>query len=77
MKINKQEIMTNCGIDLANASEVEKATKIIDAVAGAAMDVVKKRFMGDLNREDMEAVRCANDVAAAFDLPTPFEHQAS
>jgi hypothetical protein len=29
-------------------------------------DVLNKRFMGDLNREDMEVRRCIADVKAHF-----------
>jgi len=46
-----------------NEWEVEKfADLIIDECIG----VLKKRFMGDLNREDMEVRRCIEDIRKHF-----------
>jgi hypothetical protein len=41
----------------------EKFAKLIVA---EAIGVVQKRFMGDLNREDMEVRRCVEDVKKHF-----------
>lgn len=43
--------------------ELEKFAELIVAEAIA---VVQRRFMGDLNREDMEVRRCVEDVKKHF-----------
>ena len=40
----------------------------VKATAQRCVDICKQRFMGDNNREDMEARRCANAIAAEFGL---------
>ena len=42
---------------------LEKFEKLI---AQEAISVVQKRFMGDLNREDMEVRRCVADLKKHF-----------
>jgi hypothetical protein len=37
-----------------------------EMVARTAIGVVQKRFMGDLNREDMEVKRCVEDLMKHF-----------
>lgn len=37
-----------------------------ELMAREAIAVVQKRFMGDLNREDMEARRCVEDLKKHF-----------
>jgi hypothetical protein len=47
----------------ANCILFEKFTELI---AREAIYVVEKRFMGDLNREDMEVHRCVEDLKKHF-----------
>jgi len=44
-------------------SEIKKFTHLIIA---DAINTVERRFMGDLNREDMEVRRCVADLKAHF-----------
>jgi len=37
-----------------------------ELIVQEAIDVLQKRFMGDLNREDMEVRRCVEDVKKHF-----------
>jgi hypothetical protein len=53
------------------AEECEAAyTKFAELIAVEAIAVVKKRFMGDLNREDMEVRRCVADLQKHFEIDT-------
>ncbi len=40
--------------------------KFAELMAREAITVVQKRFMGDLNREDMEIRRCVEDLKKHF-----------
>jgi len=40
--------------------------KFAQLIVEEAIAVVQKRFMGDLNREDMEVRRCVEDVKKHF-----------
>ena len=40
--------------------------KFAELIVQEAIDVLQKRFMGDLNREDMEVRRCVDDVKKHF-----------
>lgn len=40
--------------------------KFADLIVQECIDVLNKRFMGDLNREDMEVRRCIADVKKHF-----------
>jgi hypothetical protein len=42
------------------------AKKFAELIVQEAIDVLQKRFMGDLNREDMEVRRCVEDVKKHF-----------
>ena len=42
------------------------AEKFAQLIVEEAIAVVQKRFMGDLNREDMEVRRCVEDVKKHF-----------
>ena len=44
-------------------SDIEKFAELI---AKETISVLQKRFMGDLNREDMEVRRCIADVKKHF-----------
>ena len=41
-------------------------TKFAESIVQEAIGVLQKRFMGDLNREDMEVRRCVEDVKKHF-----------
>ena len=40
--------------------------KFAELIVAECIDTVKKRFMGDLNREDMEVKRCVEDLKKHF-----------
>jgi len=40
--------------------------KFSELIVKEAIGVLQKRFMGDLNREDMEVRRCIDDVKKRF-----------
>ena len=40
--------------------------KFAQLIVQAAIGVLQRRFMGDLNREDMEVRRCVEDVKKYF-----------
>lgn len=42
--------------------------KFAELIVQEAIDVLQKRFMGDLNREDMEVRRCVEDVKKHFGI---------
>lgn len=42
--------------------------KFAELVVTDAISVLQKRFMGDLNREDMEVRRCIEDVKKHFGI---------
>ena len=48
---------------LADTGDVQRFAELI---VKEAIGVVEKRFMGDLNREDMEVRRCIDDVKKHF-----------
>ncbi len=48
-------------------SQVLKVKQVFaELIVQEAIDVLQKRFMGDLNREDMEVRRCVVDVKKHF-----------
>ena len=49
--------------DTLDSTVVEKFAEVI---VQEAIGVLQKRFMGDLNREDMEVRRCVEDVKKHF-----------
>ena len=46
----------------------EKLEKFAELVVTDTISVLQKRFMGDLNREDMEVRRCIEDVKKHFGI---------
>ena len=42
--------------------------KFAELIVTDAISVLQKRFMGDLNREDMEVRRCIEDVKKHFGI---------
>ena len=47
-------------------AEQEDVEKFAQLIVRECIDTVKKRFMGDLNREDMEVKRCIEDLKKHF-----------
>ena len=47
-------------------AEQEDVEKFAELIVAECIDTVKKRFMGDLNREDMEVKRCIEDLKKHF-----------
>ena len=47
-------------------AEQEEVEKFAELIVQECIDTVKKRFMGDLNREDMEVKRCIEDLKKHF-----------
>ena len=56
------ETWTRLGYD--KIKEIQNRTA--ELIVAEAIAVLQKRFMGDLNREDMEVRRCIADVNAHF-----------
>jgi len=48
------------------AIKMERFKKFAELIVQEAIGVLQKRFMGDLNREDMEVRRCIEDVNKHF-----------
>ena len=46
--------------------EKEDLKKFAELIVADAIGVLQKRFMGDLNREDMEVLRCIDDLKKHF-----------
>jgi len=46
----------------------EKLEKFAELVVTDTISVLQKRFMGDLNREDMEVRRCIEDIQKHFGI---------
>jgi hypothetical protein len=46
--------------------EQEAIEKFAELIVAGAIGVLQKRFMGDLNREDMEVLRCIEDLKKHF-----------
>ena len=44
----------------------EFCEKFAELIVAGAIGVLQKRFMGDLNREDMEVLRCIDDLKKHF-----------
>jgi hypothetical protein len=47
-------------------AEQEDVVKFAQLIIQECVDTLNKRFMGDLNREDMEVRRCIEDVKKHF-----------
>ena len=62
-----KELAEQLGLDgpnyLISSQELEKFAQL---VVRESINVVNKRFMGDLNREDMEVKRCVEDLKKHF-----------
>jgi len=56
------ETWTRLGYD--KIKEIQNRTA--ELIVAEAIAVLQKRFMGDLNREDMEVRRCVEDVKKHF-----------
>ena len=56
---------SGCWEDLDTYTQ-EGIKRFADFIVAEAIAVVQKRFMGDLNREDMEVRRCVDDLKKHF-----------
>ena len=56
---------SGCWEDLDTYTQ-EGIERFADFIIAEAIAVVQKRFMGDLNREDMEVRRCVDDLKKHF-----------
>jgi len=70
-----KELAEQAGVTGYFAAETEYATliplsndieKFAELILKETISVLQKRFMGDLNREDMEVRRCIEDVKKHF-----------
>jgi len=57
-------------LELTNQNEYNQIweKKFAELVINDAINTVEKRFMGDLNREDMEVRRCVEDLKKHFGI---------
>jgi hypothetical protein len=46
--------------------DLDEVAEFAELIVQECIDTVKKRFMGDLNREDMEVKRCIEDLKKHF-----------
>ena len=51
---------------ISGHAEQEDVEKFAELIVQEAIGVLQKRFMGDLNREDMEVRRCADAIKQHF-----------
>ena len=59
---------------IANYTPEEQLAEFAELIVQECIDTLSKRFMGDLNREDMEIRRCIEDVKKCFgveECPNP------
>jgi hypothetical protein len=62
-----RELIKNAGSDTSGKwLAIEHAEKLSQLIVADAIEVLQKRFMGDLNREDMEVRRCVQDLNKHF-----------
>lgn len=53
-------------VDRGHYTTVLDPRRFMELIVGECVDVLNKRFMGDLNREDMEVRRCVESVKDHF-----------
>jgi hypothetical protein len=53
-------------LSLQRTVTLNEMQKFAELIVQECIDVLNKRFMGDLNREDMEVRRCIADVKKHF-----------
>jgi hypothetical protein len=64
-----RELAEQAGIyklNLSDETEYWIMEKFAELIVAEAIAVLQRRFMGDLNREDMEIRRCVEDVKKHF-----------
>ncbi len=64
-----RELATEVGISteyLTNTKQIVLIEKFAELIVQEAIAVVNKRYMGDNNREDMEVLRCVEDLKKHF-----------
>ena len=54
------------GDDVFRKHKIFNTERFAELIVQECIDTVKKRFMGDLNREDMEIQRCIEDLKKTF-----------
>ena len=62
----KQATTIEYGVDNGFDRVTFDKEKFSDLIIDECIGVLKKRFMGDLNREDMEVRRCIEDIRKHF-----------
>lgn len=55
-------------VDAGGEFHTAYTRKLAELIVRECMEVVNKRFMGDLNREDQEVRRCVEDIKNHFAL---------
>ena len=63
-----KELAEQAELNAALLFNKEKLEKFAELVVTDTISVLQKRFMGDLNREDMEVRRCIEDVKKHFGI---------
>jgi hypothetical protein len=62
-----KELAEQCtSLEVWTSKEEFDKEKFAQLIVEEAIAVVQKRFMGDLNREDMEVRRCVEDIKKHF-----------
>lgn len=69
-----KELANECGLDTRhngivltrNVDAAEAFEKFAELIVQECINTVQKRFMGDLNREDMEVLRCVSELKNHF-----------
>ena len=65
MSINQKVSDDSFFVEVSKLNEFEKFAELI---LKETISVLQKRFMGDLNREDMEVRRCIADIQKHFGI---------
>ena len=61
-----KELYKQASFDPSVDSEESMVEKFAELIVAETISVLQKRFMGDLNREDMEVRKCIEDVKTHF-----------
>ena len=60
-----RELMVECGY--AAPEIATRALKLSDLIVKECLSILKSRYMGDNNREDMEVKRCMEEIKRHFE----------
>jgi len=70
MNERTKELAEQCGFrsnpDIYDRTQSFDIGKFAELIVAEAVAVVQRRFMGDLNREDLEVRRCVEDLKLHF-----------